>query len=349
MKISELGEFGLIGRIAGILGPAPADVVVGIGDDVAVLHVGGSEHLLATCDIQVEGVHFRQDATTPRQLGRKVAAINVSDIAAMGGTPRWALVSLALPDDTAVAFVDELYKGLEEQLRWAGAAVVGGNCSRASGEMMIDLCLLGSVQPDCMILRKGARVGDSVLVTGTLGDSRAGLELILAPLGEVSEAARRAVTERHLTPRPRLKEGQILGASGMVHAMADVSDGLMSDLGHICRAGNVGAEIWMERVPVSEACLEIAKGSGVDPLTWALAGGEDYELLFTVDSRHVASVADAVWRQTGITCTEVGRILSPEEGIRAVHPDGRCLDFTARAGGWDHFARGGNEKRGMKT
>jgi len=170
MRVSELGEFGLIERIARFLPTPPSDVVVGIGDDVAVLRTSGPDYLLATCDAQVENVHFIRQSISPYQLGRKIAAINVSDIAAKGGAPAWALVSLALPPDIEVSFVDELYKGMQEQIEKAGAAIVGGNLSKIREELMIDLFLLGKVAPKELVLRSGAREGDLVLVTGTLGD-----------------------------------------------------------------------------------------------------------------------------------------------------------------------------------
>ncbi len=191
MRISQLGEFGLIQRIKDSLPTPPPEVVVGIGDDVAVLQTSGSEYLLATCDVQVENVHFSRGAITPYQLGRKIAAINVSDIAAMAGTPLWALVSLALPQDLDTAFVDALYEGMQEQLQMAGAAIVGGNLSRIDANIVVDLCLLGRVAPENLLLRSSARRGDLILVTGWLGDSRAGLELIRRPNLTVSEEIRR--------------------------------------------------------------------------------------------------------------------------------------------------------------
>ena len=259
MKITDIGEFGLIQRIARFLPPTASDVVVGIGDDVAVLSTLGPDYLLATCDIQVEGVHFLKGAITAPQLGKRIAAINVSDIAAMGGTPLWALVSLALPAETDVAFVDGLYEGMQEQLQASGAAIVGGNLSKIGSGMVIDLCLLGRVKPDHLVLRSGAKENDLILVTGTLGDSRAGLELIRKPGSAVPESSRKKVLQRHLTPQPRLAEGQILGACGQVHAMVDVSDGLMSDIRHICRASGLGAEIWVDGLPVSPSCADVAR------------------------------------------------------------------------------------------
>lgn len=338
MKIKEIGEFGLIRRIAQrIPSPVPG-VVVGIGDDVAVLDTGREEYLLATCDIQVEGVHFRRETISPAQLGRRVAAINVSDIAAMGGHPTWALVSLALPPDMDVDFVDGLYEGMREQLGEAGAVVVGGNLSKIAGGTVIDLCLLGAVAPRDLVLRSGAKEGDLILVTGTLGDSRGGLELLMTPSLRVSQPCRDELVTRHLTPRPRLREGQLLGKCGRVHAMADVSDGLLSDVRHICGASRLGAEIWVDALPVSAACKEAARICGADPLDWAMRGGEDYELVFTVGSRDAPDVREVLEAETGTGCAIVGKMVRREEGIHAVLPDGTRVDRSKDGAGWDHFA-----------
>jgi thiamine-monophosphate kinase len=338
MQISQLGEFGLIQRIKGTLPTPPAEVVVGIGDDVAVLRTSGSEYLLATCDAQVEDVHFSRSTITPYQLGRRIAAINVSDIAAMAGAPLWALVSLALPRELETAFVDSLYEGMHEQLQLAGAVIVGGNLSRIDKNIVIDLCLLGKVAPENLLLRSGAHVGDLILATGWLGDSKAGLELIRRPELIVSENIRRQVEQRHLAPQPRLREGQELGASRLVHAMVDVSDGLHGDIGHICRASQVGAEIWLGRLPISSACKEVAHAVGEDVSGWALGGGEDYELLFTVSPESSAEIQGIVKERTGTCCHVVGKIIDQREGIQVCLDDGRKISLAEGSTGWDHFA-----------
>ncbi len=338
MRVRDLGEFGLIGRIARALPPPPSNVIVGIGDDVAVLQGSGPDYLLATCDVQVENVHFRLDTTTPYQLGRKVVAINVSDIAAMGGAPLWGLVSLALPPDTDVSFVDGLYEGMAEEMGRAGGSIVGGNLSKIHSEIVIDLCLMGSVARDKALLRKGAEVGDLVLVTGFLGDSRAGLELLRHPEWTVSEDTRRRAVERHLTPQPRLKEGQILAEIGCVHAMADVSDGLVSDLRHICGASRVGAEIWVKDLPISSACRETAGAAGMDASTWALTGGEDYELLFTAPESMAGKIQEALQNGGGTSCRVIGRTLAGPVDVRVCMPDGRTVTQAEESKGWDHFS-----------
>jgi thiamine-monophosphate kinase len=336
MLIGDLGEFGVIERIARLLPGGAADVVVGIGDDVAVLDTKGPRYLLATCDIQVEHTHFLRQATSPYQLGRKVIAINVSDIAAMGGRPRWALVSLALPPDTPVDFVDELYRGMNDQAQMAELAIVGGNLSKIDRPMVIDLCLLGDCDKQLFLRRSGAQVDDAVLVTGTVGDSRAGLELLLKAHLQVSDAARETVLAAHLTPQPRLAEGQLLAESGLVHAMLDVSDGILGDLRHICEASHVGATVALADLPVSQACREVARTAGAAAEDWALTGGEDYQLLFTAAQHQVAKIQTLLAERTGTAACVIGRILPAAHGVTTVAPDG-TVHSQAGTGGWDHF------------
>ncbi len=336
MRIGELGEFGLIARIARTLSPPGPDVVVGIGDDVAVLGASGARYLLATCDSQVEGVHFTGASTTPYRLGRKAIAINVSDIAAAGGDPLWVLVSLLLPPDTEVEFIDELYRGMDEQAGLAGASIVGGNLSRTGGPITVDISLLGQVTPERLVLRRGARAGDAVLVTGFPGESRAGLELLRRPGINVGEPAREAAISRHLDPRPRLAEGRLLARSGLVRAMVDVSDGLVADLGHICSASGTGALIEAGKVPVSGALAEVGRAAGGDALGWALAGGEDYELLFAAAPEAVPAIRKMLLDETGTPCHEIGRFTAGPAEVRVGFPDGsRAASPGGR--GWDHF------------
>jgi len=337
MLVSDLGEFGLIVRVAQVLPPPGEGVVVGIGDDVAVLRADGENYLLATCDIQVEGVHFLREVIGPYRLGRKAAAINLSDIAAMGGVPTYMLVSLAMPPQTEVSFIDELYRGLQDEVSAAGAEIVGGNMANLPDRFMIDILLLGWVGPDHLLLRSGARVGDQVCVTGVLGDSAAGLALLLAPQAEVDPEVREQLLAAHLTPRPRLLEGRALAGTGAVTAAIDVSDGTLSDIGHICEKSHVGVEIWAERLPISEAARSAAQATGKDVLDFALRGGEDYQLLFTLPQPQVGEVLEGVWAATGTTVTVIGQILPPAAGIQVVLPDGTRV--PRGKGGWDHFRR----------
>ncbi len=335
MLVRQIGEFGLIGRISAMLAGQAAGVVRGIGDDVAVLDTSGPEYLLATCDIQVEGVHFTRQTMTPYQLGRKVTAINVSDIAAMGGDPRWALVSLAIPEDTEVAYVDELYRGMREQAVLAGASIVGGNLSSMKSGIVVDFTLLGVIAPERLILRSTARAGDAILLTGSPGESRAGLELIRRPELAVSSASRQKLLERHLCPQPRLAEGRLLARSGLVTAMIDVSDGVVGDLCHICEASGKGAEIEAASLPVSMAVSEAARLAGVDALEWILSGGEDYELLFTASPKAVPDLQKMLLDGIGTSCAQIGRITAGIGEPRLLLADGRRITLSVK--GWDHF------------
>jgi len=334
--VREIGEFGLLGRISGMLAEQAAGVIRGIGDDVAVLDASGPEYLLATCDIQVEGVHFTREAITPYQLGRKVAAINVSDIAAMGGNPRWALVSLAIPGSTEVGYVEELYRGMREQAALAGASIAGGNLSRMESIIVVDFTLLGLVAPERLTLRSTARAGDAILLTGSPGESRAGLELILRPDLAVSSSSRQKLLERHLCPQPRLLEGQLLARSGQVTSMIDVSDGVIGDLCHICKSSGKGAEIVAANLPVSPALCEASQGAGADWLEWVLSGGEDYELMFTSSPEAVRGLQKMLLDETGTSCAQIGRITAETGEVWVRLADGKRVAPSAK--GWDHFA-----------
>lgn len=336
MRVSKLGEFGLIARIAKMVGEPGDDVVVGIGDDVAVLRTGGGDkYLLATCDIQVEGIHFIKDKISPYQLGRKAVAINLSDIASMGGVPKQLLISLVLPEDTSVSYVDAMYEGIREETGRCGVNIVGGNIARSPAGLIVDIFLLGEVEPEHLLLRSGAKVGDRVLVTGYVGDSAAGLAYLLAPDTRCEKAHAQKVLEAHLTPTPRLKEGRTIAKSGMATAMIDISDGTLGDLGHICERSGVGAKVWVERLPISEAARAIARAVEKDPLKWALGGGEDYELLFTAPPEKAEKLAALVYEETGTLVSVIGEIAPAKEGIQVIRESGES--FPLEHEGWDHF------------
>ncbi len=331
MKASNLGEFGLIERIRLYLGEPDPRVVVGIGDDVAVLEGPGEMLLLATCDIQVEGVHFLRSLITPYELGRKALAINLSDIASMGGIPDFALVSLAFPPDTELEFIDELYHGLRDEAAKAGVKIVGGNMARLPERFAVDVFLLGRVERECFLTRRGARPGDLVMVTGTLGDSAAGLALLLRGIREERFAP---LYRAHLTPEARLREGRVLALGRLATSAIDLSDGLARDVGHICDESRVGVEIRLADIPLSAELKEAASLLGEDPYRWALAGGEDYQLLFTAPPEKAPEIRQALHPTL---VTEIGVILAPEEGRFILMPDGSREPL--RPEGWDHFAR----------
>jgi thiamine-monophosphate kinase len=337
MLVKDAGEFGLIGRIRDLLPVQPSSVIVGVGDDVAVLDVSGPEYLVATCDAQVEGVHFARGQIDPYRLGRKTAAVNISDVAAVGGAPQWALVSLAIPDSTETDFVENLYRGMCDELAAAGAAIVGGNVARLDSGIAVDFILLGKVAPAHLVLRRGARPGDAIMITGFPGESRAGLELVRRPGLKIPKEARERVLARHFAPKPRLREGQALARSGLVHAMIDVSDGLLADLAHICRASGAGAEIHAEKLPVSPAASSVAQAAGKDVLDWVLSGGEDYELLFAADGSDAAGIRSLLDDAAGAGCFEIGRITGRTGEVRVVLKEGEDILYTADTRGWDHF------------
>jgi thiamine-monophosphate kinase len=333
-KVSEIGEFGLIERLAARLGPLGSDVVLGIGDDVAAIEIGPDRLLLLTCDVQVGGSHFLPDRCDPRRLGRKVAAINLSDIAAAGGQPRHFLCSLVLPADTDVGFLEALYDGLaEEASRW-DADIVGGNVSRGT-QLVIDLTLLGEVARDAMLCRSGATPGEQVAVTGRLGAAAAGLWLSLHPESKTDPSIRKLALDAFEVPTPRLVEARTLVRTGGVGAVIDVSDGLAADLGHVCDSSRVGVRIDAGTIPVSDAAAGVARAAGLDPFDWALAGGEDYELIFTAPGEQMERLIAAVLSTADTPVTVIGEIVEESRGRELVLDGGSSRRLDPE--GWSHF------------
>jgi thiamin-phosphate kinase len=358
VSIRDLGEFGLIARIRQMLPAASNAVLVAIGDDVALLRLGigangRSPLLLATCDVQVEGAHFLRDKIAPRDLGRKALAINLSDIGAKGGLPRFALVSLGLPPDLDIAFVDALYAGLQEEARRFDVAIVGGNLARAS-QMFIDVTLLGEIEPDTFVPRSGACVGDVIAVTGQLGDAAASVALLLDESLAREDAYACLALARAWTPTPRVREGRVIALTHAATAMIDVSDGFAADLGHIADESGVGVRVYAERLPVAHENRALAERCSCHPSRgtprntvqdasvrewhFALYGGEDYELIFTAPAAHAEDIARRVEQETGTRVSFVGEIVPAEAG-RVLVINGQTVPLEA--GGWDHY-RGGH-------
>jgi thiamine-monophosphate kinase len=331
--LADLGERGLIARIRARLGPPGAGVRLGIGDDAAVVASPGPT-LLLTTDTLLEGIHFRRATTPLRDLGAKALAVNISDIAAMGGEPRYALLALAAPSSLEVAEIDALYDGLEEVARQHGVALVGGDTCAAPAGIVLGLTVVGGVDGE-PVRRSGARPGDAILVTGALGASAAGLAALERGPGAAPPEHVAAASRAHRRPVPRVAEGRSIRASGAATAMIDLSDGLATDLSHIGHESGVGAVVRLAAVPVAGAARAVAAALGADPLAWAVSGGEDYELLFTAGADRAAALAQAVAAATGTPVSIIGEIRPPAEGIRFLGADGRPVAVRP---GFDHFA-----------
>lgn len=330
-SVASIGEFALIDRLRRIVPAAGPGLTLGIGDDAAVLAFAAP--VVATCDIQVEGVHFTRALCEPSDIGWRAIAVNLSDIAAMGGTPRFVLVSLALPEETPVATVDGLYRGVAEISTAHSLVVAGGNLSSTSGPMVIDVTVLG--EANRTVTRAGARPGDRVWITGAVGKSAAGR--FLAQHQEIRIADREALITAYRRPTPRVEMGKTLGGDSAVNAMIDTSDGTASDLLHVAEASAVGVRIETGRLPIPPGLAEAAGAAGSDPVTWALAGGEDYELLFTANGEFDRRATGLAGR-LGVPLTHIGDIVPEAEGRWIIDRDGRRRPLAAL--GWDHFRRG---------
>jgi thiamine-monophosphate kinase len=336
-RLEDAGEWGLLARLPRLLPREPSWVLRGRGrDDCAVVDAGGRERILLTCDVQLEGRHFQPAWISPRQLGRRAASINLSDIAAMGGVPRAALVSLLLPPDLEVRWFDAVMRGIGERLHSFGAAVVGGNLAQSARRIAVDVTLLGTTVHRRFVQRAGARVGDRILVTGWPGESAAGLMLLRRSRRSNSLSPRdtRRLIRRHLDPTPRVREGQLLARAGAT-AMVDVSDGLAADLLHLCDASGVGAEIHAARLPLAAALRRAAAARRTPTWRWTLQGGEDYELVCTMPPARVAAAQRALRRAGAAPLTDIGVIVRRERVV--VHADGRRAALTPS--GWEHFVR----------
>lgn len=332
-RISELGEFGLIARLTAGL-PRSADVILGIGDDATILDIGGDELLVATCDAQVEDTHFRLRYMNPIDIGRRALAVNVSDVAAMGARPRYALISLMLPPTLDVAILDGIYTGLQAEAAQFGMSIVGGNIAKNTERLIIDITLLGTAKRERILRRDTAKPGDAVMVTGSLGSSAAGL-LVLEDeqlAAKISPEGMEEVLAAFRRPTPRVAVGQWLAEQGVITAM-DVSDGLAADMAHICDASSVGVDIHAEALPIEPEVLTIATLAGREPLNLALFGGEDYELLFTLSEERADALSQELLRTTGVKATRIGKIR--EGSARTLISQGTEIPLLST--GWDHL------------
>jgi len=325
-NVGDVGEFGLIQRLAALIGgEPPAELIVGIGDDAAAWRMGEAV-LLATTDTLVEGVHFLPEIAPWADVGWKALAVNVSDIAAMGGEPLFALVTLALPPETDTSAVDDLYVGLGQCAQKYGVAIAGGDIVRAP-QVSVTVALIGQAQmreeKPLLLRREGAKAGDVIAVTGSLGDSAAGLWRL-----RKGAALDEPLVQTHLSPLPPLGAGQEAARVG-IRCAIDVSDGLLQDLGHICEMSHLGADVDVDALPLSD---NLRAAYPEDARALACTGGEDYELLLIGRQETIEAVNDAV----DVALTVIGRMTdSAEDRPRLLDGSGR--ELTMPAGGWDHL------------
>ncbi len=302
MKLKDIGEFGFIERIKSEIKTGKS-VIVGIGDDAAVVKYTRSKYLLVTTDMLIEDVHFKLSTATPYQIGHKAMACNISDIAAMGGIPKYAVVSIGLPGNMDLRFSDELYRGMNRTARRFGISIIGGD-TNSSKKVVINVTLLGVVRKKELVLRSGAKFTDSIYVTGTLGGSIHG---------------------KHLNFIPRLKEAQYLVKNFNVHSMIDISDGLVQDLGHILKKSKAGAMLFKESIPISKEART---------LYHALYDGEDFELLFIHPRRGEKKLKSAISRSK-IDAVCIGVITREERGIVLLSKNAPTRQLMPK--GWTHF------------
>ncbi len=327
-----MAEFDLIERIRKAVGPPGHGTLVGLGDDAAVYKPPGQLELL-TCDAFVEDVHFRRDYATFEEIGAKCMVANVSDVAAMGGFPTRAVLSICVPPDMTDDDVYALYRGALDVCRRYGAEVVGGDTVSSPAGLVVSVALTGSVGREHVVTRAGAVVGDALVVTGELGGSEAGLRALAGCLpedGGVPDAKR-----RHLAPVPRVAEAQALIEVATPHAMIDVSDGLSSDVWHIAEESNVGIVLEADRIPVAPCAFDVAERLGVDPLELALASGEEFELVAAIPSAEVARTTEHVEAVTGSRVTAIGAVVDADMGCRLLRAG--CTDEPLLRTGFEHL------------
>lgn len=332
----NLSEDELVAAISRLLSGDDPAVVVGLGDDAAVLEAAVGQQVVTT-DLLLEGVHFDRATISAHDLGGKAITVNVSDVAAMGGSPRAAVVAVALTPDVETPWVMELVGGMRDACAGYAVRLVGGDTNR--GDLVVlSVAVVGEVAPGRAVTRSGARPGDAVVVTGDLGAAAGGLALSRVHPSKAASALSapwgRPLADALARPVARVGEGRILARSGAT-AMMDLSDGLAIDLSRMCRASGVAARIVLADVPVAPALREGARELGVDAMDLAISGGEDYELLATLHPDDVEPARVEVEERFGVTLTHIGTIIEGT-GVLAVVADGTEAPLGPR--GWDHFA-----------
>ena len=310
-----------------------------IGDDAAVFHSTAGKETVITADLLIEDVDFRRTTAPPTLLGHKALAVSLSDIAAMGARPRWAMISIGVPEDVwETEFVDQFIEGLTSLANRYDVKLIGGDTSRTPDKIVIDSIVIGDCTLGQAVKRAGAQPGDQIFVTGSLGGAAAGLRLIergahLAEQNLADEDSQKIdhVLLRQLRPEPRVGWGMVLGEERIATSLIDISDGLSSDLNHLCTESGVGALIESSLLPIDHQVVELCGRRALDPLQLALHGGEDFELLFTVKTGDVAGLPRRV---DGVGLTRIGEVRKEGDGVK-ISEGSRVWELNP--GGWKHF------------
>jgi thiamine-monophosphate kinase len=340
---ARIHEFDLIHSLNRRHSRRVPSVIRGIGDDGAVITSQAGQWILLTTDLLAEGIHFDLRTATMADIGFRAAAANLSDIAAMGGTPQHVLVALAIPRSGASSQVHQLYRGMMAACHPHHVALIGGDTSASDGGWFLSLTVTGMVPHRKALFRTGARIGDYLYVTGTIGDSLAGLKILNEPPSRTnrhrhneafSARHRQFLIGRHLRPTARVAEGKWLSAHRFATSAIDISDGLSGDIRHICEESHVGVELDLGALPLSPACRSYAASRKLDPADLALTGGEDYELLFTVSPRQRLRLEQSAIEH-GFSLTCIGRIHPHHFGIQALSPHGTRHRLANRS--YEHF------------
>jgi thiamine-monophosphate kinase len=333
MELKQIGEFGFIDKISRGCVIRPDNIIRSIGDDAAAFTVAPDQVSLVTTDLLVERIHFIRKTITGFDLGHKSLAVNLSDIAAMGGVAREAFVSIGIPLNCPLDYIEAVYNGMKQLAGRFDVNILGGDTTRSENDLIINVAIHGTVARDKLLTRDAARPGDIIISTGYLGDSKAGLHLILNSL-PVETSEMQALYRAHVLPKPHLLEGHFLANQPGVRAAIDISDGLSSDLGHIAQQSAVGVKIWLSEIPVSDSLKKFCDAFGFDPFEYALRGGEDYTLLCTAAPDKAEEIAQNFKKAFNRSLFFIGET-TEHNRLEVIYPDGTSKPISPR--GWDHF------------
>ncbi len=333
MTLKSIGEFGFIKKISRGCLIRPDHVIKSIGDDAAAFTIEPDLVSLITTDLLVERIHFIRNSISGFDLGYKSLAVNLSDIAAMGGNAREAFISIAIPQDCPLEYLEALYDGIKSLAARFDVNILGGDTTSSKEDLIINIAVQGTVDRAQMLCRDAACPGDIIVSSGYLGDSKAGLHLILNNIPADTEDLQ-ALYRAHVLPEPHLDEGRFLASQPGTHAGIDSSDGLSSDLGHIAEDSQVGATLYSDKIPVSESLLKFCSRFDFDPIEYALSGGEDYTLLCTIAAESAQETAAKFQAEFKRPLFLIGEI-NDRSGLTLTFPDGSSKSIAPT--GWNHF------------